>query len=421
MHMRYEQFLGYPETEQFQVIGGKKGCNCLIRGIVTIDITDPWSFINYGDIVLISGIAIKDIQADLCDMIKKLQEKGGAGLAIAMGRYILGIPPEVIALADELKFPLMIFPFAAKNSSILTKIYHELFLLEGGLNSKDKLMHDLICNDYDPIYENQMFILGYNQKMKHIIIKIGVVEPEKYVAQMGLHSLRQLRTELDDIFRVEFEKKRKFYISSLEFGDIVAMVDVKDLANWDAMLKRALQRGLEAAQARFPDICLVVGGSNLFADLHQFREKLVEAERSVDNLRGCQRYNACRLYRDMGVYQMFYAAEKTQLFQLFVDILGPLLADNHEGDTVLLDTLETYLNCNMMIGDTAEKMFFHRNTVKNRIQQIEQLLDGDLNDVNYCFNLRLAFKIKRFLFPEIGDDNVEYANLLRYMQGFKKE
>lgn len=419
--MTYQQFLGYSEIGKFEVVGGKTGLKRLIRGIVSIDVADPWGFINYGDIVLISGIALDDQEADLCHMIKELHYKSGAGLAIAIGRYVTKIPKAVLMIADELQFPVMIFPFDIKNSTILTKIYHELFLLERNLNSKEKLMHDLICHEFNPMYENQLYMFGYNQKMNHVVFRVGFINIEEYVKTNSQYTLEQLRTEINDIFRVEFEKKRKTYLSSLEFEDIVALVDVKDMTNWEVMLQRTIKYALNNVESRFLDIKIAIGVGNIFSDLRRFKASLVESRRALENLKSCHRYNEARLYKNTGVYQMFYGMEKKQLYQMFADILGPLLVESQDGNTALLDTLEMYLDCNMVIGDTAEKMFFHRNTVKNRIQQIEQLLEGELSDVNYCFNLRLAFKIKRFLFSESENMNEEYSNVLRYVEVLKKE
>ncbi|MQA09064.1 MAG: PucR family transcriptional regulator [Pseudonocardiaceae bacterium] len=59
--------------------------------------------------------------------------------------------------------------------------------------------------------------------------------------------------------------------------------------------------------------------------------------------------------------------------------LGGLLALAPEERQVLLSTLRVWLEAGGSIGRSAQKLFCHRNTVLNRIHQIEQLTDRQLS------------------------------------------
>ena len=76
--------------------------------------------------------------------------------------------------------------------------------------------------------------------------------------------------------------------------------------------------------------------------------------------------------------------------RLVAQALGPVLAlPRAEGD-VLLDTVTTWLECAGSAGQTAERMYCHRNTVQNRLRRFEKLTGRSLSDASDLMQLRLA-------------------------------
>ena len=61
----------------------------------------------------------------------------------------------------------------------------------------------------------------------------------------------------------------------------------------------------------------------------------------------------------------------------------------------LIETLECYINHNCDIKQTAEGMYLHRNTLRYRINKIEELLQVDINDIQTVINFAVAFKIRQ--------------------------
>ena len=74
-----------------------------------------------------------------------------------------------------------------------------------------------------------------------------------------------------------------------------------------------------------------------------------------------------------------------------VETLAKVDAERH---TDLLPTLETYLEA-PSVGEAAELLFIHRNTLSYRLERIEKLLQVDLNDPGQRLNLHVAAKCHR--------------------------
>ncbi|TQK69349.1 MULTISPECIES: PucR family transcriptional regulator [unclassified Nocardioides] len=78
------------------------------------------------------------------------------------------------------------------------------------------------------------------------------------------------------------------------------------------------------------------------------------------------------------------------LAELGHEVLGPLLEREDPGDNHLLLTLRSFLDHDCVPSATAAAMVIHRNTLRYRLEQIEQLLGRDLDRLTDRMELALA-------------------------------
>ncbi|MFC4103082.1 PucR family transcriptional regulator [Paenibacillus xanthanilyticus] len=77
--------------------------------------------------------------------------------------------------------------------------------------------------------------------------------------------------------------------------------------------------------------------------------------------------------------------------------LGPLLEKEPDYAQEMLRTLETYLECDGQLGETAKRLFIHRNTATYRIEKLSELLQVDFKKMNDLMRLKLAFVFRKRL------------------------
>ena len=65
------------------------------------------------------------------------------------------------------------------------------------------------------------------------------------------------------------------------------------------------------------------------------------------------------------------------------------LCSSAQGD-VLLETLNTFFECNMNHNQTAKSLFIHRNSLQYRLKKIEELTNTQLTDIDSLLSLRVA-------------------------------
>jgi len=80
--------------------------------------------------------------------------------------------------------------------------------------------------------------------------------------------------------------------------------------------------------------------------------------------------------------------EEQDIMKKDIDILY-----SHDEGNDLIKTLRTYVESNMNYSLTAKKLFIHINTVRNRIEKINNLINIDLNDEISRLKLEILLKL----------------------------
>ncbi|SFL68450.1 purine catabolism regulatory protein [Paenibacillus sp. 1_12] len=109
----------------------------------------------------------------------------------------------------------------------------------------------------------------------------------------------------------------------------------------------------------------------------------------------------CMHYEDLGVFRILSPFHnREELESLYEGTIGKLVKHdtNHHGN--LVTTLIEYFTNDGSITDTAGKLFIHVNTLKYRLQKIEQLTDCNVHDSEKRLLLHMGLKIHQMLESE---------------------
>ena len=78
-------------------------------------------------------------------------------------------------------------------------------------------------------------------------------------------------------------------------------------------------------------------------------------------------------------------------------VIGPVLALDAADRALLLETLEVWFDAGGSAAEAGQRMFCHRNTVRNRLQRVEELTGRSLSDPTATSELRVALEVVRLL------------------------
>lgn len=103
-------------------LAGATGADRRIRGVNVMEDADIVRWMRGGELLLTTGYTIRDDPSALGRLVPALAARDLAGLVIKVGLYVDAVPPDVVAVADELAFPVIGLPPRTMFDDILSEV-----------------------------------------------------------------------------------------------------------------------------------------------------------------------------------------------------------------------------------------------------------------------------------------------------------
>jgi len=105
-------------------------------------------------------------------------------------------------------------------------------------------------------------------------------------------------------------------------------------------------------------------------------------------------------FEQTGSYRLLLPAvreNEEELRRFYEETVAPLLAYDEQYQTALVETLQTYLDCDGSVAVAAQRLFTHRHTVYYRLERIKELSGLDVASSEGRERLSLGLKAMRVL------------------------
>jgi len=138
---------------------------------------------------------------------------------------------------------------------------------------------------------------------------------------------------------------------------------------------------------------LIIGHSRIYGNLMETQKKYEEAKLATEV--GSKIYFNRREFTFQELYfeiMIVLTNEQTSIDKFIVDGLLQLKELDKIGNTEYFNTLYEYLLCGTNINELSRKLFIHRNTALYRINKAKEVLNVDITNGDYLFQLYLSFK-----------------------------
>jgi PucR family transcriptional regulator, purine catabolism regulatory protein len=96
-------FGGFQEAT---LVGGSHGLDRRIEWVRVMETPETPRRLRQGELLLTTGFPVRDDTEAQIELVDSVARSGGSGLVLKLGRYIDGVPPEMIAEAERLALPL---------------------------------------------------------------------------------------------------------------------------------------------------------------------------------------------------------------------------------------------------------------------------------------------------------------------------
>ena len=397
--MNCKDMMQIPElTEVLKLKAGENGLQKSVRWIYFADclqcVKSEYKIENYihGDeFVVLTNPSVTDDSQKLMALIHQMYEYRITALGINEGQ----ISEELINYCEEKNLPLFELPEKYPLIDLSQIICRKLVLEENDRNAAEQLFSSIL--DAEHLSRERVMAqaryLNIDLEGSFFVAEFAFASENTENGWENEDSLTAGRN-VKPMIHAELSGYIKQDILILpQAGSILALIpDREETESCIEIFSGIVDR----AQREYGlDLRIGVGNSKAYLDeIKKSRNEASAALRAaeVSGLKG-----KIFFYRDQGIYTLLSHVDDTRILDTYVEEkLGKLLQADELNDGKLSETLENYLNCSCNAKKTAEEMFLHRNTLNYRLKKIREMLDCDLEKLDTCLELKLAFLIWRY-------------------------
>lgn len=236
------------------------------------------------------------------------------------------------------------------------------------------------------------------------ILAIGQAHGLKPSAYYRVIIARFMHGETQKFQTSQFMRREERYILVYDYlkrkieepnsGDIVVLADIDNwryvliLQNNGKNLDKRLREINETLQEVFHEQMFFAYGNSAY-DVGSIANSFWEAVESLNNMSAKQE-TMIQHYQPKNILELLKGISSRQIDDVCKRMLKELAFPDDEMNVELKRTLKAYLDCHCSIMETANRLYLHRNTVRYRIKKCEEILENDLSDWDYCFQLQLC-------------------------------
>ncbi len=203
----------------------------------------------------------------------------------------------------------------------------------------------------------------------------------------------ELEKKLYRLFHYSLEKENAQGVVVETLGSLVVLIRVPEELAKEAALrygKEIMYKIRENIRDRLEGIPVYMAIGDFCEDIERISGGYLEAWETIDIGKKIYSTDFALTHGEMASYHLVKRLlANSDSSKIYEHIFEPLLHSDREKGSELVQTLETYLECNFSRTKTAEKMHLHRNSLNYRLQKIEELLGRDI-DLLDAFPILLA-------------------------------
>ncbi len=86
--------------------------------------------------------------------------------------------------------------------------------------------------------------------------------------------------------------------------------------------------------------------------------------------------NSCEFFIDY-IFEYLFEQANFQNLDPVIDFYNSLINQCHMGADSFYELVDTFINCDMDLDECANRLFLHKNTVKNRLNKVKEIIEMD--------------------------------------------
>ncbi|MCC8126136.1 MAG: helix-turn-helix domain-containing protein [Clostridiales bacterium] len=318
-----------------------------------------------GTLVFVSGVAFNKL-GDLLQIARYAVEGTCCGLVVRVGTSLPVVPREVISFCSKVELPL----FSASGEATIERLMQAAFqVIEQGLplraSQETALRLALSASEWDTHIEEILQREGFFPQGNYRVVLFESLECRQKAKQIILAIRRKMQVVVPTVL---IDNR---------------LVSIFHNANYSEVWKN-LQTLVEEK-----DFLYLIGEEysglrGIFRSYDEARKLLLmQAEKKLPcEIHNCSEANLCRLAQSLKGTALL--EELREIWYL------PLEESDRNYGTDFLSFVRTFLYCDGLTKEIAQKLGIHRNTVLYKIHRVEKLLGCSLQRIDVRMYLMLV-------------------------------
>lgn len=390
-----KEVLQSPHFKQAEIVAGKEGLDRVVDWVHIVEIAKISHLLNGNELILSTGVGWGG-QIDNClSFLQQLIERNSAGLCIELGTYFSKVPDAMIQLADEHRFPIIVFPHEVRFIDITQDLHSVLHEAEKQRQEEDRWIRNWVQgNLHEQQIRHRLQQANFTDQPAGIVACLGELTEPSDDSPLDSHF-----TQLQSVSRSVFTQQGFSLLSTYDRNRLIyILLDQKVRKNWKTRLKKGMERvkkSMQAVSKHSPYIQFGIGKmTNELNHLHTSFQTAQEALAIQQKLG--KRTDV--FYDDLHIYRIItYLNEAGKLHEFVMEYLEPIIQYDRTRQGNMMQTLKTFLACNGSKQETAARLFIVRQTLYHRLEKLEDLLGPDFMHPEKRLAIELAILAYEYL------------------------
>lgn len=369
-----KDLMALPSLAKAKIISGESGLTNGIRWVYKPEDMNFAKWVRGNELLIISTPVIQSKDFDLYQLVTKaIQLKMAGALLLVGNQYIANISRDVITYSNENNFPI----FAISGNMPLVDIFEEVGHAIAYDDKANSASDDMLSRI---IFGNEIHIDAF--KLQCVENGYDVAPPQQ-IFMIHTHSSEMLQSFDYETVRMKikkcFDEENVPVLLSRYGNNFIGCF--RTTQETKRKLTAIYEKLKEFVSDNYSGWELSMGIGREYEQLKDLQKSFNEASRCIVLAEKINYNKDLIWYKEIGFYNLLLEFEEKERIEEFIqDTLGAILEYDEENHTDFLYTLKVYLWSNRSFLHASEKLHMHKNTVKYRVQRMEELTGKDFED-----------------------------------------
>jgi PucR family transcriptional regulator, purine catabolism regulatory protein len=269
------------------------------------------------------------------------------------------------------------------------------------------LIDDLVlgkAGPLDKIYERANLI-GLQVKSYYSVVLVNIDSLYKHSGKPDANNHGRLREFEERIHAVILESINAHLprpVVRTGSNRVIILWEVKGEKHndreWTGKIKRTCEEIQKRIKKQIKDISLSIGIGGIAKNLEGIAQSYREAQEALDLGKITDGEEVIIAFLELGILRLLCKFnDLSQLSNFIPPSLKKLIEYDQSNKNELLNTLETFLNCNGSTTKTAQALFVHYKTVVYRLERIKDITNLEFDNHEDMLEIQVGLKILKLI------------------------